>query len=333
VNVVDLPRNQINLQMVQVGALSAPRFGVAVTAAGNKIYFAGGYTGEFSISVYSTVDIYDFSTNTWSVSQLSEARTGIAAVTVDNKVLFAGGVKHFNSDDEWFNTTSRVDIYDISNNTWTTTDLPQPRYFFYDQMGAVAGNKAFFAGRKELFPTDNVFIYDIISGTWTTKPLETVRIEHTISSAGNKVFIAGGRASHGVTKNIEVYDASLNVWTIDSLSEPRKYLRAATTGNKAFFAGGFETNQPYSSNVDIYDNNNQSWSVSHLSRPAVLSGIANAGTRVLFFGGQRVDIYDISSNSWFFADIPISFGDYASFISAGGNVYAVNGNQVWRVQF
>jgi len=330
VKVEDVPPPIINMQLVEIGKLSESRYGVAVAAVGNKLLFAGGTDGYTN---FSTVDIYDINTQTWSAAQLSEARAGIAAVAIGSKILFAGGVKQFDWDNGWYNTTSRVDIFDISTNTWTITELPEPRHFIYEQKGAAVGNKAFFAGRYDNYVADNIFIYDIPSDSWTTRPLGLQRYEHAITSAGNKVFIAGGDTFGGPTKNIDVYDAISNVWTIDSLSEGRKLLKAATTGDRAFFAGGFSVYQPYSNGVDIYNSNTQSWSATHLSRFTVLSGIAFAGQRALFFGSNRVDIYDIAANKWYIADIPQSFGDFASFVNAGENAYAVDGSQVWRVQF
>jgi hypothetical protein len=86
--------------------------------------------------------------------------------------------------------------------------------------------------------------------------------------------------------------------------------------------------------VDIYDNATQTWSVAHLSRAIVLEGAASSGNKMLFFedSDSTVDIYDTSTNTWSVSKLSESFGDGSVFISAGGNVYATKGDQVWRVQ-
>ena len=76
--------------------------------------------------------------NTWSVASLSEPRSEIAAATVGNKVFFAGGEKDLN-----YNTSDRVDIYDITSNTWSTALLSEPRSFI---SAITANNKIYFAG-------------------------------------------------------------------------------------------------------------------------------------------------------------------------------------------
>lgn len=79
--------------LVPVGQLSIKRDNVAVLAAGNKIFFAGGNleTASDIIPLSSRVDIYDVITKTWSTAELSEARCDIGAVVVGNKILFASG--------------------------------------------------------------------------------------------------------------------------------------------------------------------------------------------------------------------------------------------------
>src|SRR5438045_3949244 len=68
--------------------LSEARGGLAAAATGNKIVFAGGYTGTTNTKA---VDMYDVSTNTWGVTQLSEARNGLAGAAFGNKIVFVGG--------------------------------------------------------------------------------------------------------------------------------------------------------------------------------------------------------------------------------------------------
>jgi len=323
-------RPVINMQLIPVGALSVTRDGAATATAGNKILFAGGHIGAYTtLSLFSRVDIYDMSTQTWSTAELSEARTGIGAATVGNKILFAGGAKNNHPwyEDEWINFSTRVDIYDVSTNSWTTTELPEPIHFLgWQGITAVVGNKAFFCGGIN---RSIVYIYDVVQNSWSTANLSVEREDFAAASVGNKILITGG----SVSNNVDIYDASTNTWSIDSLSEALKYRIAATLNNKAFFAGGRGEQWQFSNKVDIYDNATQSWSTAYLGRATVLAGAAPFGQMMLFFGGYRVDIYDATSNTWSIADLNQYFDDFSAIVAAGGNIYATNGSQVWRVQF
>ena len=330
-------RPAMNLNFILFGELSIPRAFVAAATAGNKILFAGGSSGERDpLTLFSRVDIYDISTETWGTAELSEARTGVGAITVGNKILFAGGAKNFNENDDWYNLSKRVDIYDVSTNSWTIAELPEPISFSGGQGAtAVAGNKAFFFGGDWRYRRDRVYIYDVVANSWSSAQLSTDRNEFTAVSIGNKILVTGHswEINGTASRKVDIYDANTNVWSINSLSETRYFLHAGTLNGKAYFAGAC---QPCNSEVDIYDNATQSWSTACLSRTVGVAGVASAGNKILFFGDRRVDIYDASSDTWFIADIlqPLSFSDRLPIISAAGNIYVVfGGTKVWRVQF
>ena len=83
------------------------------------------------------MDIYNYSSNTWTTANLSQARASLAATSVGNLALFAGG------EINGVNFSAVVDIYNITSNTWTTASLSQPRYYL---AATSVGNLAFFAG-------------------------------------------------------------------------------------------------------------------------------------------------------------------------------------------
>ena len=94
---------------------------------------------------------------------LSQARTLISVGSVGDKILFAGGAGEFG-------VSSRIDIYDVITQTWSTAELSEPRF----NMGvATLGSKIFFAGGEtfdSLPPHDffsNVDIYDASTNTWS----------------------------------------------------------------------------------------------------------------------------------------------------------------------
>ncbi|MEO7047992.1 MAG: hypothetical protein ABI091_22020 [Ferruginibacter sp.] len=320
---VSLP---LAVQLISVGELSIKRANVAVVAAGNKIFFAGGNLETITadtIPLYSRVDIYDVVTLKWTTAELSEARCDIGAVVVGNKILFASGGNNWTGG-YWgyLDLSTRVDIYDIITNTWSTTEMPGEVSFNLnlDGTAAAAGNKAVFCGAYYT----NAYIYDVSNNSWTTFVLSSSRYDVASTSVGNKILIAGG-------KDVDVYDVTTNIWTKQSLSQSRPLIRASSLNNKAFFAGGgFYPN--FTDTVDIYDNTTQTWSAAHLSRATALAGAASAGNKMLFFKDSAVDIYDTSTNTWSVFNISESFGDGSEFVSAGGSVYAIKDSQVWRVQ-
>ena len=140
--------------------LSVARQNFAVVTSGNKIFFAGGWEGnwwDFPV-MYSNVDIYDVATNSWSVKYLSEPRAWVGAASAGNKVFFAGGTNGN------YEASSKVDIYDTETNTWTTSALSEARS---NISTAIAGDKIYFAGGaagSSWVPRATVDVYDINSG-------------------------------------------------------------------------------------------------------------------------------------------------------------------------
>jgi len=199
------------------------------------------------------------------IGTLSDAGIQLVSATVGNKIFFAGGQRS--------NTgySSRVDIYDVAANTWSTAELSSG-----NRMGmatATVGNKVLFAGGMELDNgslTSRVDIYDASTNTWSTAELSKARAYLAAATIGNKVFFAGGGSfePYFVGSNVvDIFDNSTNTWTTAALSQGRCVLSATTIGSKIYFAGGSQ-GPGYSNNIstriDIFDALNNSWSTSEL---------------------------------------------------------------------
>jgi hypothetical protein len=212
--------------------LSQPRSGMGAAVIGDLAFFAGGAI-DAAPYVTDRIDIYHFSTDTWTTDHLSEARGFLTAVTVGNKVLFAGGTNADNL------PTDRVDIYDASDSTWKTAQLSEPRALFPDPSSAVLGNrKAYFScGGHFDFSTHNwgtdsdvIDIYDDSTGTWSYDRLTQPLLLHAVAGVGNQFIVAGGGALGGLfydnyTTNVEIYiDTNIHVG-IDSHTKSVKYLK------------------------------------------------------------------------------------------------------------
>ena len=213
-----------------VASLSRPRSHIAAATVGNKVFFAGGidnWTGP-PITPTATVDIYDLSTNTWSVTKLSEARGNVSAVTFQDKIYFAGG----HLEDWYFDVSDRIDIYNQTTNSWSVASLlqpmgylagiavgdsiywasfcfveiknaltgsssaahlSQPRYWnnTFGQNAVVKDRKIIFCNHEVLSEASKFDIYDTSTSTWSVGFLPFSIYNASIISVNNTVYIAG----------------------------------------------------------------------------------------------------------------------------------------------
>ena len=198
------------------------------------------------------------------VGTLSQARENISVASAGNKILFAGGFLASSLIPE----KSRVDIYDFSNNTWSTAELSEARY---DMGVAVHQNKIFFAGgtysSSSLLElrTWRIDIYNAATNLWTIDSLSVAR-PPIGASVGDKVIFAGGGLTD-YSRDADIYHTTGNFWSASTLSSGRKINAATTIGTKAFFAGGEYPNDGLTSNIDTYDASSETWTKSSFSAP------------------------------------------------------------------
>ena len=198
--------------------LVLPDAAVTAVTAGNKIFFVGGVGPGF----YGTtrVDIYDASTNTWSLSDLpSPASTVYSYAVVGNKVFFATGTPY----------GGKVDVYDTSTGLWSEIDLPEQVQFV---TATTVGNKVYFAGGLVNPPANNlsnvVDIYDNATGTWSTTSSLSQPTEAMASIYVNgKIYWAGGVIGNDfvndrsiTTCKVEIRDVSTGSSSFTNLSAP-----------------------------------------------------------------------------------------------------------------
>jgi hypothetical protein len=175
--------------------LSVPRELTAGVSCGSKVFFAGGIDLYGTMTVYSTVDIFDTLTQQWTVEQLSVPRVCIAAVSKGSKVLFAGGVIATP-----YVCADVVDIYDIETGIWTAVNLSEPRDA---RMAAVVEDLAFFAGGYNgSVVTKRVDIYNFTTGIWSIDSLSVARDRMTVTTVGSKILFAGGMTSNNQRSDV-----------------------------------------------------------------------------------------------------------------------------------
>jgi predicted Ser/Thr protein kinase len=232
-----------------------------------------------------------------TTATLSEARGYLAATASENLVFFAGGAGKYG-------ISNRVDIYNITSNTWTTATLSEARY---ELAAAASNNLVFFAGGSNQSGVfrDIVDIYNITSNTWTTATLSEARGYLAAAATENLVFFAGGiNQSTFFYDIVDIYNITSSTWTTATLSEARCELAAVASNSLVFFAGGIKQSA-FRNIVDIYNITSNIWTTATLSEARGYLAAAASNNLVFFAGGinitsssNRVDIYNITSNIW-----------------------------------
>ncbi len=267
--------------------LSVARYGITAISAGNKIFFAGGASGDgFDFFfTYSNVDIYDVSTNTWSLAFLSDSKTDLAAAAVGNKVIFAGGYAN-----GWSN---KVDIYDISANTWSTTALSESK----SGISAVTlHDKVYFAGgrgwgNQAISFSDRIDIYNDVSNSWSTSTLSEPKSDLSGIPIGNKIYWAGGYNFQGGLCKVEIKDVVAQTNSFENLSLPSQ-VKAVLKDNKIVFYN------LWNSKFDIYDLNTNIWSIGVKPINIVGASIISVNNTIYIAGGFTGDYNNISGEVW-----------------------------------
>ncbi|TMI65087.1 MAG: hypothetical protein E6H07_03975 [Bacteroidetes bacterium] len=218
--------------------LSKARGRMAVAAIGNKVFFAGGDCfdgadgGTMINSVSDVVDIYDMSTNAWTVSHLSERRGSLefAGTSLNNKFYVAGGFFH-----QWGASSyisNKVDVYDDVSGSWSTTTLTNARA---DIGTAVADNKIFWVGGHGLSgSSDEVEILDINLQTRNFHYLSQARGRIQTAIKDNKIIFFTG--DYG--DKVDIYNILTQTWCWSQSPFPVNYSGLVVSGNSIYVGGG-----------------------------------------------------------------------------------------------
>lgn len=268
--------------------LSQPRSGMAVTVLGNKIFFGGGYIDSYN-TLSSRIDIYDVISGIWSTAELSLARVWLTAAQAGNKVLFAGGFYQITGQGD-FLFSNKVDIYDASANSWSTSSLSQARGAF---TATTVGNKIYFAGGITLFnpndieATTQIDIFDAISGSWSTSSLSEAKGDHAAISVNNKIYWAGGKPATQpiypyVSNLVEIRDVNTPSSLFACLFQPNASLQAVLKDNKIVFFTGEGAIQ---NKFDIYDITTNAWSIGALNHNIFSAAIISVNNTIYVAGG------------------------------------------------
>lgn len=275
-------------------------------------------------------------TNSLHFATLSIPRSNVVAAATSTKLLIAGGMKR---NENWPSPAlTIVDVYDKTNQIWTTANLSKPRY----NLCAIAHQEnVFFAGGLEddyTKASSRVDIYNATANTWSTAELSEARTGIIATAAGNKVVFTGGYyydANENLvfSRRVDIYDIVSNTWSTATLSIPRINHTASAVGNKIYIAGGerpdpnpavevfglnpsvemFSVNQ----SIDVYDVATNSWSISSLQNPRTGHSAVVVDEKIYFIGGwsedmsfpasKGIEILNIPTQTFTFQSVPENF--------------------------
>lgn len=198
------------------------RMGVAVVAAGGKLYAIGGSTDGFSNST-GAVEEFDALTQIWTPrATMPTARHFAAAALVNGRIVVAGGRTQATD------RLATVESYDPVSNTWATgAPMPTARR---ELAGAELGGRLLaVGGYADLMSqwVSTVEAYDPGANTWSPRAsMVTPRSHLALTVANGRVIAAGGENVNRSLDVLETYDPVANAWTVRTPS-PTPFSRAA----------------------------------------------------------------------------------------------------------
>ena len=288
-----------------VSQLSKARYSMGVATLGNKIFLAGGivplpgppgpgcYVTNWTNTRTSVIDIYDASTNTWSIAQLSAPRVVVGSVA-SNTIVFAGNEQLV------YTSNNVVDIYDGGTNSWSTSTLAARHIL----AATAIGSKCIFAG-GEYDPdgyVSTIDIYNTSSNTWTidhfSPPFDHGWAPSGIA-VGNKNYWAGGwfydpAIYVDVTNHVEIRDEVTHISTFDCLFEAKSHFDIVQKNNKLIF---FTSSRGGSGNkFDIYDIITGTWSIGVMAQNIRAASIIVVNNIIYVAGGYENGI--LSNKVW-----------------------------------
>jgi N-acetylneuraminic acid mutarotase len=289
---VDLIQPRSN--RVTAADVPTARSGLRAAAIDGKIYVVGGEP------TYTTLEIYDPVTDTWSTGASETYGNHGAVVDAYNGKLYLNG------------GGSTFRVYDPRENTWT--DLSSGHGYYYAAGG-------FINGKFYFVMDDQTYEYDVAKGTRTNKaPLPTARNEAAYGIIAGKLYVAGGSlvGSGDLTSVLEVYDPATNSWTSKtSMPIPLRYGAGGVIDDEFYVAGGY-TDAGDTDTVYIYSPISDIWWVADgLSAPRYHAAACAYRGRLHVFGGHQDGVGELTRH-----EVIHRFNGYLATLSSGQHVLA-----------
>lgn len=145
--------------------------------------------------------------------------------------------------DAAFLTTTQVNQYDVTANSWTAlAPIPQGR----SQISAVrVGNRVFVPGGYvgSFSPTNSLAIYDITTNMWSTGAnLPQATGDYAIGLYQDRyMYVIGGYSGSADLNLVQIYDTTTNTWSAGTPKGGTAVggLRGGIVGNRIVVSGGY----------------------------------------------------------------------------------------------
>ncbi len=293
-----------------VDYLSEPRSRLCATAAGGKVFFAGGWaTGEINSDV---IDILDTTSFGWNLATLSVPRRQISAARIGDKAYFIGG-----NDD--FSVFSEMDIYDASTGLMTLDYFPVARSL---PEIAVSGTQLCIAAgltsRNPFIASDTVTILETSTGTWTGSKLAAPAYRPGICAVDGKIIVSGGwnlddtQGVFEINTAINVLDLASGTWMTTHMPTGKTGQTNIGLNGKAYLIGGASLDSVATHSVLVNDIASNAWSEIFAPNPHAIATAMVIGDKIYIAGGadidvggfsytvphEVVDVYDTATDSW-----------------------------------
>ena len=197
---------------------------------GERVYLAGGFTGDHPGPSSDVVLVYNTREDTWARGpSLPEKRGGGALVKLDRTLHFFGGTVRVggryleDKGDHW--------TLDLDNPVaWKiAAPLPNPRNHI---AGAALGGKIYAVGGQHLGDEEggnqrSVHVFDPATGTWQAVAPLPLPLSHTSASTlawgGHLIVVGGVTQKSEEVKTVLEYDPGANTWRkLTPLPAPRQ---------------------------------------------------------------------------------------------------------------
>ncbi|MFZ4622334.1 MAG: Kelch repeat-containing protein [Bacteroidota bacterium] len=234
--------------------MNAARWAEGIGEYNGSIIVAGGYNPLLG-SHLSSVEIYDISTNTWTVKTSRPSVQTAPSSGVVNGILYTAG-----GSDMSLNTPN-LTSYSFATGIWTAKKSHAFPHGNTPAGGIIDGH-FFIAGGRSLDGstfTSSLEEYNPVTDTWITRmPMNTPRSGTGSAVINGLLYVVGGRNSSGTLATLEVYDPVMNAWqTKTPMPTPRFDLSAASINGILYAVGG--NNGAHLGVVEAYDPFTDKW--------------------------------------------------------------------------
>lgn len=288
--------------LASTGSLSTARWQheSQLLSTGKVLTFGGDDCSSSNI-VYSSSELYNPTTGTWSATgSMIEHRTHLASIVLQNgKVLAIGG------SDENQDVLSTCEIYDVALGTWSATgSMINTRYGHRAVL--LPNGKVFVSGGRSDVSAE---IYDPALSTWTA----AANSNYTHGKDGamillnnGKVLFTGGESSSPGSR-AEIYDPATDSWTWTGsmqLNRNNHSMTKLSDGRILIFGGNFTPIQS-----EIFDPAGNTFTLTGApsQNRSNCIGILLTDGRVLVYGignffsasdTKIIEIYNPATGTW-----------------------------------